>query len=129
MEERRFVQLWFRESVLMALPQLATRNNMHKLMALAGAASVAALMSLAAVAPASAHPFNPVGAGIIGGVLGFMAGAALANSAPQPYPYYDDGAYDWHMHVRECFRAYGDDYDPRSDTYIGWDGFDHRCRL
>jgi hypothetical protein len=105
---------------------------MHKLFALAGAVSVAALLSLSAATPSSAHSFNPVGAGIVGGVLGFMAGAAIASSAEQPYygdGGYDDGSYAWRQHVRACFRAYGDDYDPRTDTYLGDDDYDHRCRL
>lgn len=34
----------------------------------------------------------------------------------------------WRMHVRRCFRNYRS-YDPHSDTYIGYDGRPHRCRL
>jgi len=34
----------------------------------------------------------------------------------------------WRSHVRACMATYRS-YDPRSDTYIGHDGFRHRCRL
>lgn len=117
---------WTRSIVM---PRSTRGTTMRKVLTVVGATAVAALLSLSIVASASAHPIGPVGAGIVGGVLGFMAGAAIANSAPAPYYPYYDGAYDWHMHVRECFRAYGDDYDPRSDTYIDYDGYERRCRL
>jgi hypothetical protein len=104
---------------------------MNKLLAIAGAISVAALVSISAVTSSSAHPWNPVGAGLVGGLLGFAAGAAVANSYDGGgYGYgYDDGGYGWHRHVRECFRAYGRAYNPRSDAYLGEDGYDHLCRL
>ena len=34
---------------------------------------------------------------------------------------------EWERHVRRCQRAYRS-YDERSDTYIGYDGRERRCR-
>jgi len=101
---------------------------MNKLITIAGAAALALAVSLSAATPSSA---DDAGAAIAGGVLGFMAGAAVAGSGPHysHYDGYDDGSYAWRRHVRACFRAFGDDYDPQSDTFIGDDGYEHRCRF
>jgi len=102
---------------------------MNKLITIAGAAVLALTVSLSAATPSSA---DDAGAAIAGGVLGFMAGAAVAGSGPHyvtHYDGYDDGSYGWRHHVRACFRAYGVDYDPHSDTFIGDDGYEHRCRF
>ena len=34
----------------------------------------------------------------------------------------------WERHVRRCYARYRT-YDERSDTFIGYDGYEHRCRL
>jgi len=39
------------------------------------------------------------------------------------------GGYGWRRHVRACFRAYGSDYDPSTNTYIDDYGDERRCRL
>lgn len=104
---------------------------MSKLFPIVAGAALAVALVFSATAPSRA---DDVGAGIAGGVLGFMAGAAVAGSGPHYYVH-DDGYYDgggswaWRHHVRNCFRAYGDDYDASSDTFIGDDGYEHRCRL
>jgi len=102
---------------------------MSKMLPLFASVGLALALLFSATAPSRA---DDVGAGIAGGVLGFMAGAAVAGSAPHYYGHdysYDDGSYGWRRHVRACFRAYGDDYDPQSDTFIGDDGYEHRCRF
>ena len=101
---------------------------MNKLISIAGLAAVAIAFSLSAATPSSA---DDAGAAIAGGMLGFMAGAVVAGSGPHYVHHddYDEGSYSWRRHVRACFRAYGDDYDPSSDTYLGDDEYDHRCRL
>jgi len=92
--------------------------------------ALAAAISLTAT-PSLADPAgDAVGAGLLGGFLGFAAGAAVAGSAPHGYvdPGYD-GDFAWRRHVRSCFRAYGDSYDPQYDTYTDYYGDDHRCHL
>jgi len=104
---------------------------MNKFLPLAGAAALAAALSFTAVAPAQAH-FYP-GYAVGAGVLGFVAGAAIASSARGGY--YDDGYYDdrgygggWRAHVDACLDTYKS-YDPRSDSYLGYDNYRHRCEL
>ncbi len=45
--------------------------------------------------------------------------------------YYDDGGYygdgGGNAHVQWCLSRYRS-YDPRSDTFMGYDGYRHRCR-
>ena len=109
---------------------------MSKVLSLIAGVGLAATMVVTATAPSRADDF---GAGLFGGMLGFMAGAAIASSGAHvsvhesegpDYGYRDiDSDYMWRHHVRACFRAYGDNYDPESNTYIGYDGYEHRCRL
>ena len=40
--------------------------------------------------------------------------------------YVDEDGGSWH--VRRCFDRYSS-YDPDSDTYVGYDGYRHYCRL
>ena len=109
---------------------------MHKIIATGAALAVAAAAALSATAPASAQPYNPwwyhhhhvyhggyyhgggwgPGAGLAAGVLGFAAGAAIANGISHN----GDG------HEAACYRAYRS-YDARTDTYLGYDGYRHPC--
>ena len=103
---------------------------MNKLLSIAGAGALVLAVSLSLATPTLADPAgDAVGAGLLGGFLGFAAGAAIAGSAPHYSDYGYSGDFAWRHHVRSCFRAYGDNYDPDSDTYAGYDGYDHRCRL
>ncbi len=112
---------------------------MKKIVSLAAAAAIALVGTVSLSTPSSA---DPAGAAIIGGVAGFMAGAALAGSGPH-YVYHDNdfgrwrgygghwGYHDdfgWRQHIRACFATYPT-YDPRTDTFIGRDRRPHRCRL
>lgn len=57
------------------------------------------------------------------GAAGFMIGAAMASSAraePAEEPYY--------AHVRRCEARYRT-YDVETDSFMGYDGLPHRCRL
>ncbi|HTJ57710.1 MAG TPA: hypothetical protein VL418_09130 [Devosiaceae bacterium] len=102
---------------------------MKKLISIGGAAALAIALSLSAASPSAA---DPAGAAIAGGVLGFMAGAAVGSAAansPPPRPYHEGGDYAWRRHVRACFDAYGRDYDPRTDTYLSRGGHPRYCRL
>jgi hypothetical protein len=42
------------------------------------------------------------------------------------YDYYDDGYYGGGSHVQWCLNRYRS-YDPRTNTYMGYDGYRHRC--
>lgn len=101
-----------------------------------GTAAVAAATALfiAATPPALArdrhhgHRGDNVGAGIAGFAAGAILGGALAS---QPR-YYDPGyrAYyprrSYRRAVRWCMEHYRS-YDPRSGTYLGYDGRRHAC--
>jgi hypothetical protein len=113
---------------------------MKKLLSIGAAAALAVALSLSSASPSSA---DPAGAAIAGGVLGFMAGAAAAGAGPAyhyndrdfgrwrvyggHWGYRDD--FGWRRHIRDCFAAYGRSYDPRTDSYIGRNGYPRRCRL
>ncbi|WP_245451785.1 BA14K family protein [Mesorhizobium waimense] len=46
---------------------------------------------------------------------------------PEPRPVYVED-YGDSRHVRRCLARYAS-YDPYSDTYVGYDGYRHYCRL
>lgn len=62
--------------------------------------------------------FDPLAAGI----FGFAAGAIIAGAAASAR------AHDGSAHVAACENAYRS-YDVRTDTYLGYDGVRHQCRL
>jgi hypothetical protein len=111
---------------------------MKKLASLVAVAAVAVMGSVSVATPSSA---NDAGAAIAGGVLGFMAGAAVAGAGPH-YVYHDSdygrwrsyghrwGYTDWRWrrHIRECFATYPT-YNPRTDTWVDRRGRHHRCRV
>jgi hypothetical protein len=104
--------------------------EMNKLSAGGIAALLALGLSAAVVAPANAAPYwwyhhhhhggywGGPGPAIGAGILGFAAGAAIAGAAESNH----------RDHVDACFSAYRS-YDPRTDTYLGYDGYRHRCML
>ena len=76
-----------------------------------------------------------IGAGIVAGVVG-TAIIARESRRSRERAYrrgYNDARYErrresrWERHVRRCYAAYRS-YDERSDTYIGYDGRERRCR-
>ena len=100
---------------------------MKKLIAGGIAAVLALSLSAAVVAPAQAFPYHRhyhgsywggPGPAIGAGILGFAAGAAIAGAAQSNH----------RGHVDACLSAYRS-YDPRTDTYLGYDGYRHRCML
>ena len=114
---------------------------MTKFLKSIGLAGLACLVALIAVAPASAQPwpyyrhyyrpyyarpyyprpyypyyYNPgaaIAGSIVGGVFGAIAGSALRGGS---------------SHVARCERAYRS-YQPSTNTYVGYDGVRHICRL
>jgi hypothetical protein len=61
------------------------------------------------------HHHNDAGAAIAGGIFGMALGAMIAGSAAQ-----NSNA------VQYCASRYRS-YDPRSGTYLGYDGYRHPC--
>jgi hypothetical protein len=96
---------------------------------------VSSLVSLTVVAGAMAGTVEQSAAkklskgevAAIAGVGGLVLGLGIANASRGPYY---DGYYggSWESHVDRCYNRYRT-YDHRTDTYIGYDGYPHRCRL
>ncbi|MEL6503140.1 MAG: BA14K family protein [Pseudomonadota bacterium] len=80
---------------------------------------------------------------IAAGVIGGLVGAAIVGSAVRARSY-DEPVYverrprrvrrayrpaysSWEGHVRRCYAAYRS-YNERTDTFIGYDGIERRCR-
>ena len=64
---------------------------------------------------------------VIAGVGGLVLGLGIANANRGPdYDGYHGGS--WEYHVDRCYARYRT-YDHRTDTYIGYDGYEHRCTL
>ena len=71
------------------------------------------------------HYRNDYGAAAAAGIIGFGLGAAIAAGANEPRYY--DGPYgdpDWHAYCASKYRS----YDPRTGTFLGYDGYRHPCR-
>ena len=68
------------------------------------------------------HHGGNFGAGIAGFAAGAILGGALASQPRYDGPY----AYAPGPSVRWCMRHYRS-YDPRSGTYLGYDGYRHAC--
>jgi len=90
------------------------------------ATSVAATMLVGTVQPSAAHNHHnrEIGIGIAAGVGGFVLGSLLSQ---QPRTVYVEEDYD-SIHIRRCYARYAS-YDAGSNTYIGYDGYPHYCRL
>jgi hypothetical protein len=65
-------------------------------------------------------------AGAGGFVIGTLVGAASERHSHRRRVIYVEDS--WDAHVSRCFSRYRS-YDPSSDTYIGYDGYERRCRL
>ncbi|GLQ56285.1 BA14K family protein [Devosia nitrariae] len=76
--------------------------------------------------------------GIAAGIFGLTFGAILGSALSQPRVndrviYLDDApayGYDnsYEAHVAACYSRYRS-YDEETDTFLGYDGYRHRCRL
>lgn len=96
---------------------------------------VSSLVSLSMLAGAMAATVGPSEAGklskselaAIAGVGGLVLGLGIANAGRGP-EYYDIHSTPWELHVDRCYARYRT-YDHRTDTFIGYDGLEHRCRL
>jgi hypothetical protein len=96
---------------------------------------VSSFLALGVLAGATAGAIGPSEAGklskgelaAIVGIGGFVLGMGIANAGRGP-EYYDYHASPWELHVERCYARYKT-YNHHSDTYIGYDGFEHRCTL
>jgi hypothetical protein len=113
--------------------------------ALAGILGVLAVTTVATTASADRwrggppprvyhHYHNDNGGAVIGGLAaGTLLGLGIGAIASQPR-YYDEGyevppprGIAWRNHVDYCLDRYRS-YNPQTDTYIGRDGYEYRCR-
>ena len=68
-----------------------------------------------------------IGAGIAGLAIGAIVGGALADrDRPVPVHRVYPGRVGYGSHVARCQARYRS-YDARSDTFLGYDGYRHRC--
>jgi hypothetical protein len=107
----------------------AREHAMKKATLAIAAAATIAVGTLSAPTAADARCYGcAVGAGIVAGAI---IGGAIANSRPryyEPPPYYGRAYYppppgDAVAYCMERFKS----YDPRSGTYLGYDGYRHPC--
>ncbi len=90
---------------------------------------VAAALSSTTV-ESRAGSLSPGEAAAIAGVGGLIVGGLIADSRARyyaPAPVYGH-AHAWDRHVARCYARYRS-YDAYSDTFLGYDGYRHRCRL
>lgn len=86
------------------------------------AGTLAAAVQPSAAGPHHHHHNRDLALGLGIGLGGFLLGNALVQ--PRPVVVDDYGS----LHVRRCMARYRS-YDPSTDTYIGYDGYPHYCRL
>jgi hypothetical protein len=73
-------------------------------------------------------------AGVLGFGLGAIVGGAIASDQYNRRgdrligPVYSYGGPSYNAHVQACYARYRS-YDARTDTFLGYDGYRHRCNL
>jgi hypothetical protein len=114
-------------------PQETVMSLRTKLVSTVVALTVTAGALATATQPSAAGSLSKGEIAALAGVGGFIAGSVIANANRGPYyraPYYRGVGYasSWDYHVQRCLARYRT-YDPYSDTFVGYDGYRHRCRL
>jgi hypothetical protein len=71
---------------------------------------------ITATATTAGIGMTDVGAAVVLGIVGLAAGAIIAGQG--------HGGSSYHAICARKYRS----YDPRSGTYLGYDGYRHRCR-
>jgi hypothetical protein len=90
--------------------------------------AVVLLTGFASNNQASAAGLSREEAAILAGTGGFLLGALVGSSHHRHHSrviYVEDS---WDAHVSRCLARYRS-YDPSTDTYVGYDGYERRCRL
>ena len=92
-------------------------------------AATLAFGTIGASSQANAGGLSKKEALILAGAGGFVLGAIIG-SQHRHGRHYGRVIYvnSWEAHVARCFNRY-QTYDPHTDTFIGYDGYEHRCRL
>ena len=91
------------------------------------AAAVAASAVFGSVEQSAAGKLSHNEKAALLGITGLIIGATIAGGgSPIHHDYY--GGNSWERHVQRCYARYRS-YDHRTDTYVGYDGYEHRCRL
>lgn len=80
--------------------------------------------ALGAAPRAGAASLTPAEAALIAGFGGLVVGGMIAEHSHRRHVAADS----WELHVMRCENRYRT-YDAESDTYVGYDGDLHRCRL
>lgn len=83
-----------------------------------------AVGALGTLGRAQAAGLTPAEAAAIAGVGGFILGNVVAHAQHRHHVVVED----WDLHVARCEARYRT-YDEETDTFIGFDGHMHRCRL
>jgi len=75
------------------------------------------------------YRWNQPSIGNVGaGIFGFIAGAAIANSINNSNDNGWSGNGSYSSHVARCEARYRS-YDEETDSFLGYDGYRHRCNL
>lgn len=82
--------------------------------------------ALGTVSRAEAASLTPAEAAAIAGLGGFIVGNMVGHAQHRHQVVVVEE--DWGLHVARCEARYMT-YDESSDTYVGYDGYRHRCRL
>ncbi len=85
--------------------------------------------ALGSVGRAQAASLTPGEAALLAGVGGFVVGTIAAEHRHHRRHGRVIVVRDtWEAHVNRCYARYAT-YDETTDTFIGYDGLEHRCRL
>lgn len=73
---------------------------------------------------------DSLASGLFGFTFGAILGGALANGGGgyNSAPAMGNGYSNSNAHIQACFARYRS-YDVRTDSYMGYDGYRHRCNL
>ena len=89
-------------------------------------AATAALVIAATMAATPAQALSKKGAFFLGLGAATVVGIAAANAHHGHYGHHGYSGYRVDAHVNWCLNRYRS-YNPRTDTFRGYDGYDHRC--
>ncbi|GHA36432.1 hypothetical protein GCM10007989_35700 [Devosia pacifica] len=74
------------------------------------------------------NDLDNIASGLFGFTFGAIIGGAIANSQRDNDVIYLDRGSRSNAHIRACYDRYRS-YDVETDTYLGYDGIRHPCRL
>lgn len=103
----------------------------HKFLSGVVAATLAAGAFAGSVQQSEAKKLTPAEAALIAGTAGFFVGTAVGHGLHGHQERRHHGHYrrnSWERHVQRCYAHYRT-YSEYTDTYRGFDGYDHYCRL